>query len=1554
MVLSEGCASLGTEYYCAAISETQAVCRNGGICSLQSSLREDDVQDADPFGLYYSRERCYGSNDPAAATTFCYYDFTPTSVNQCRSCVSVENCFDYKSQSACDANSCLSSSCQWVNSAQHDALIDYGLIIPELQIPEMVTTETGSGYCVEKEYNKDDYCSLCGSDLQTVSERGSSLFENYFCTPDVCSALGRCFSDPYGLHGKKLSSCLACGDKPSPEATCSSYATQLECTGDSTIATGGISKDGWGEITLSVDQCSWGRCAWVSDAPGSGHCIKDGDVDGADDCLSFSNDAERLACRLDVFPPQTTLTATTIPVISTTSPSLSFGAQDQESPLASLGYCLVKAGSSSPCSEFSYSSYRGTLPQDTISVNFLESQALPLDVAGETYRLLYFSKDKYSNQENVRESFIFVDTILPQFQINAINQTIGDRTKLTIFLDGMNEPMACTFTLQRVLPRGDAIVHAVGREELQKRVVFEQLEGVGFDLAVQCTDDHGNIAVQEKKYTFNLEENVNVVYPPLGGIVGSTSIAFEVETLANSHCSLYSATNIKIADFEITDGIGKKHKTTPQSGFHEKEYAREHKVVCEELLTNKVYEDVYLHFTVDTTPPLAQAVLREEGSSEQRPTQEGWELSFVEQAHVSFECANDQGFSCTAYYYCLGDQCNHARTTQFRLYSQPFVVRETTKLCYYAEDEVKNPLPQVVCGRVVVDGYGITLESPAPFYYGTQAWGVSSIPQFDWRFYTRISTEECAFDFDEQFDYSRTPPFRLLSPNGNHYFYSDFPLRTGASSYPETGGYKQVTVLCKSGEKISPPQSFFLEFDPTPPTIDSAEVHPSPVIEGGEVTLTVTTDDKTACRFDDSSQEFGTMWFGFPDRDSRKLNTTHIADYFFSLAGESGEITLYTQCQNGAGLLSNVKPVTFTIDYTLPGAILSVFPQGDFFNANTITARVETNRAASCTYRNENGTFLHFNGDGEFIHTANFVNLQEKRYQYLVRCSMEGHTVEQELSFTIDRTAPVVTGIADGNQTCGSPVALILPYTEEENISSYYYELYDLGKDRTKSTSRLSSSSESLGSSLNETRGGSSLNTSSNTSVDIPAGGTTSATRVLSSSSSARQQLLVANGTIAGTDNINLSTTGLQIDHRYVVKVKVQDKAGNFGEFAESDGFIVTPKNLSSCQDATSPRVDFVTNTSLCSSVGVELHCDDAVGCRTLRYGVEESSALCSVSRDYTGAKIQLTASSWICYSVVDNVGNNYTNKERIPVVDADGDGVFDHCDTCPNTPAGKAVGGEGCAAGEVPEEERGVDADKDSLPDFWERSYNDVGCEFNDHLADTDGDGVNDALDDYDADLFTNYEEYVEGLNPCVADPRAGAGEDRPERNETTGPDDIPRSQIQESNLIAFILLIIGLLLLVFSIIYFWYDYSQSRKTSVQSFKTSQRSMDNASSSSIRRGVAQPSSVKPISIEKVREDIAERQQRRSVFSAFEDSGLGKIDSLLQKKTSSSQKADAIIQHYSDHKEIIDKTLGRQERSIFAKLQDITAEKGASASTNTERENLFKKLRSIIDKKKGE
>jgi outer membrane protein OmpA-like peptidoglycan-associated protein len=80
-----------------------------------------------------------------------------------------------------------------------------------------------------------------------------------------------------------------------------------------------------------------------------------------------------------------------------------------------------------------------------------------------------------------------------------------------------------------------------------------------------------------------------------------------------------------------------------------------------------------------------------------------------------------------------------------------------------------------------------------------------------------------------------------------------------------------------------------------------------------------------------------------------------------------------------------------------------------------------------------------------------------------------------------------------------------------------------------------------------------------------------------------------------------------------------------------------------------------------------------------------------------------------------------YITPGKAKKKDADGDGVIDKLDKCPNTPAGVKVDADGCP----------IDTDKDGIADYQDECPTVAGLKQFNGCPDTDGDGIQDKLDE-------------------------------------------------------------------------------------------------------------------------------------------------------------------------------------------------------------------------------
>ncbi len=1469
------CLPLGNTWYCAQTTATTASCKDGGICSV----------DTTPFGLYSSAEQCYGTTDE----NFCYYDSSKTIANQCTSCASVKSCFDFQSKNACEKNSCLSSTCQWVDVASNPQLIDYSAIFSsEMYSPLMTSVETGSGYCVEKEYAKDDQCNLCSP--------GSNLFENYFCTANVCASLGRCFANP------EQTTCAQCKDNPAPDATCYSYGSEQEC-----IGAGSVAKDEYELLTLSKDRCNWGRCAWDGAS-----CFKDGDANKKDDCVDAKGD--KVACTVDNTPPGTMAFIGT--VINQQNPFVNFTVDDtsskpgQQSPVKELHYCLSPVDGPNTCTSDKFVTvwFNGLLPKDSVAVNLTAYPFLTSTKAdGEVYNLYYFSKDIYSNQELRQKVAVYVDAVAPDFEIKESPSTQGIVSELEVHLENSNEAMSCLFALKQVLPSGETKTVTVERTEQNKEALFSDLKGVKYLLTVSCTDDHGNVNVKQKEYSFDLEQDITIIYPTKGQIVVAKNVAFKVQTELGSTCGLYDAlTNQKIADF-VTDENGLTHETAAVQ-LIEKEYVALQQVVCEELLTGKSHED-YFDFKIDFTPPSVSILLTEDGHSVAHQD-DGWTESFILQAGVSLQCSSSS-LPCQKIMYCLGADCNPSDTSSYLDYTSPLVVSKTTKICYFAVHE-GTLYNDVSCGEIMIDGFGITLEKPTRYMYKGELWGISNSPTFDWQFYTKLATQECRFDFIPTFTYDTLAPYKIKEKNGDDkYLFEKFP-ESVFTDFSSSGGVKEVYVICKNGEgMMSPLQKINLEYDPTAPEILSVSADPNPVIEGIDTLLTVNTNDKTVCWFRNNEDQSVKP---FPGRDEHQLDTTHEVSFYVgsgNFVDGKKEYVLSVQCENGAGNVSLEKNITINVDYTRKGSIVSIWPDGDYLSGTAVTAEVVTTKTGYCEYKKDD-QFVLFDETNAKVHHVKLNASNEGEYSIPFRCFFGDAAPEEAIKYTIDRQAPVINSIDDGNATCSKDAWSVYVNTNETAIANYSYIVYN-------ATPSLSGS-----------------------------------TVVVSNTTTFKKVEMLYQGGLGADSTLDVPLSGMSFDKNksqgLIVSVKATDKAGNVGQVKESNGVLITAKNYSTCvTDGKKPVVTFSeVNGSSCTSREVSLPCKDATGCQNFIYGVAATAEKCSPTQAYNGKEISVTSTSYICFITKDAVNNSKAESKLITFEDVDGDGVANSCDQCKNSLAGKVVDGKGCAIGQVDGVQSAVDSDGDGLPDAWEKQFDSALCPLSSLSKDTNTDNLNDGQEDYDSDGLMNYKEYSDGKNPCVADIA-----------ETKKEDVVPTlgapSLTAPSNTLAWVLLVLGFVLFLGGLGYLIYVYLQEgQKKSVSPMMPSRGGQPVAGRVSVQQGVW---SQQFATWKKAREERAKEKGRTSVFSEFGKSSteIPHVQEALRGNKSLNG-LQSLAQKYTDHKEEIKPGLQASEKNIFDRLESIaqqTKKKDIEeVVSKKEADDIFTKLQKISKKRK--
>ena len=484
------------------------------------------------------------------------------------------------------------------------------------------------------------------------------------------------------------------------------------------------------------------------------------------------------------------------------------------------------------------------------------------------------------------------------------------------------------------------------------------------------------------------------------------------------------------------------------------------------------------------------------------------------------------------------------------------------------------------------------------------------------------------------------------------------------------------------------------------------------------------------------------------------------------------------------------------------------------------------------------------------------------------------------------------------------------------------------------------------------------------------------------SPSSASSSTLIASGALPGLNGTKITGLNLEENQEYYVKVLAVDAAGNWGQFKESDGFIAQRTNNTVCRsDSRAPSVHVETNQT-CSAIFAELICDDALGCADITYGKSSSESSCVPSSSYFGNKISFDSSGWICYSVIDNAGNNRTGSKKVTFLDSDGDGLANSCDECSSTTAGRAVDDVGCSTGQVPSEEQGNDQDGDSLPDYWEKLFSTTLCELDFRIKDTTGNGIFDSDEDYDSDGYTNYEEYRAGYDPCLADaPARDEDQITDSQVDDSGIGDVLSGSKKSGNAGAWAVLLLGLFVSLGSsgFLLYFYMYMPVGKHIVDGARNMLGGARQVG------GQGSPKYVKPFSgahtstqtqrgnvaptqslfgglknkISKLKERRALRQKslhRKEIFSGFSTSSkeFSHFKDIIGSHKPHKEKLQDLMHRYSDNRVQVRSGLQPHEKDLFNKLDSLAkkTKKDVVPASSKEAKDIFAKLKKLSSQRK--
>ena len=248
-------------------------------------------------------------------------------------------------------------------------------------------------------------------------------------------------------------------------------------------------------------------------------------------------------------------------------------------------------------------------------------------------------------------------------------------------------------------------------------------------------------------------------------------------------------------------------------------------------------------------------------------------------------------------------------------------------------------------------------------------------------------------------------------------------------------------------------------------------------------------------------------------------------------------------------------------------------------------------------------------------------------------------------------------------------------------------------------------------------------------------------------------------------------------------------------------------------------------------------------------------------------------------------------------------------------------------------------------MPDSWEKLFNTDECPLNYESIDSNDDGIRDNSEDYDNDGYSNYQEYTDGYNPCIAD--------APPKEEVDTI--ITPGKSSGDNLLPTILLILGLLLFLGGTGYLIYYYKfSSPKYSPKRVLPAFEMPRMPAASEIVSGWGK----KLLDLRKRRQERLRERSKEELFGKFgkgsED--IPHIGSLLNKKEADESHIKKVAQRYVEHKEDIKPGLKASEKNIFDKLEEI-AKKSRNKDikeviSKDEASNIFDRLKEISKRRK--
>ncbi|MBU1946208.1 MAG: carboxypeptidase-like regulatory domain-containing protein [Nanoarchaeota archaeon] len=647
----------------------------------QCKLKTNCYDGGNPFGLFYDSGNCLGVSN----RNYCYYDYSETSIDNCMNCSTLDDCYDYNSESACLADNCLiagansfgvNNLCQWTYTYE----------------------EFGKGICYDPDYSGGDHCDLCNKD--------SGLFYTSNCYQNICSKLGSCYSDD--------ASCEQCTNN----MRCETYDNEASCVNaDSSGARNSSIVDVNGchvGVIKSNDACGLGTCKWgdpLDGVAGNIGCFKDANDDKIPDC-SFGEEL----CKEDS-EPFITVPQKDIPIMNAQGNGITFYLTEGGMGEAlSFFFCVDKDNLCCPITPKSINEPT-TLPNVVINPISDAPIIFEFDEVG-TYFIRYYSIDSNKNIEEVKSTEFFVDPIAPTMNFGDYNYNTLTHN-YTLIVASSTEYVKCQYNLNNIPGPSDTNFDTINNTFF---IRFQDLDDGGYVFTTVCNDTAGNSLRTDYPFYIDGVHDI-IIHHPTHEILNDQNVKFSLTTLDNATCTLQAvdSTVNGIPYNELPGGIVLMDSVkTPEDTFNytktldlQKDVSYIVKAVCTRATGS---DNDYFLFTIDKASPVTSTSFDFNAWHKLDPS--------TGLVTIDFNCIDPNingtpGESgCSKFHLCEDLNCYRIPGTPYQisgLWSYPTAV-DDRRISYFSEDGIGNKELSTahIDKRIKIDGSEPTISIVLP------------------------------------------------------------------------------------------------------------------------------------------------------------------------------------------------------------------------------------------------------------------------------------------------------------------------------------------------------------------------------------------------------------------------------------------------------------------------------------------------------------------------------------------------------------------------------------------------------------------------------------------------------------------------------------------------------------------------------------------------------------------------------------------------------------------------------------------------------------------------